>query len=134
MPDVKTESLPHNAGFLISEANGFRSRDQVTIARQPAVVKAGTVMAIGEDGNYRTLDLTDTEGNTTSDGILLNDVDAREATKPGVLIIRDAEVRDDDLIWPAGITDNQKNTEIARLLLLGIVVRTVATTVSTQTS
>lgn len=134
MADVKTEGLPHNAGFLISEANGFLSREQVTIHKEPAIIKAGTVMAVGEDGEYRPLDLTDTEGNTTSDGILLEDIDSRAASTPGVLIVRYAEVRDDDLIWPAGISANDKATEVARLLLLGIKVRPVATTVSTQTT
>lgn len=134
MAIAKTEGLPHNAGFLISEANGFRSRDQVTVAQQPVVIRAGTVMAVGEDGNWRTLDLTDTEGNTTSDGILLNDVDPTAGTVQATMIVRDAEVRDDDLIWPAGISAGNKATEIARLALLGIITRTVGTVVSTQTS
>lgn len=134
MADVSTEGLPHAAGFLISEANGALSREAVTVHKESAIVKAGTVMAVGEDGQYRPLDLASSEGNTTSDGILLEDVDSTGAAAAGVIIARLAEVRDDDLIWPTGISAGNKATEVARLLTLNIAVRAVATTVSTQTT
>ena len=132
---TKTEQLPHDAGFIISEGNGFISREAVTLAQvAAATVKAGTVMGKRDDGNYQQLDTASSEGNSTAVGILLNEVDATAGTAAGVIINKDAEVRDDDLIWPTGISAGNKATAIAALLALGIKIRAVGTTVTTQTT
>lgn len=132
---TKTEVLPHDGGFLISEANGFRSREEVTLFRvAAATIKAGTVVGKRDDGKYQQIDTASSEGNTTAVGILLNEVDATAADAKGVLIVRHAEVRDDDLVWPTGFSAGNKTTALAALLALGIVTRAVGTTVTTQTT
>ena len=132
---TKTEQLPHDAGFIISEANGSLSRDAITVfLNAAATVKAGTVMGLRDDGTYQQLDPASSEGNTAAVGILINEVDSMAANAGGVLLDKDAEVRDDDLIWPTGISVGNKATAVAALLVLGIKIRAVGTTVSTQTT
>jgi hypothetical protein len=131
---TKTEVLPHDGGFLISEANGFLSREEVTLVQVAAAsVKAGSVMGLRDDGKYQQMDPASSEGNTAAAGVLLNEVDATAGDAKGVLIRRYAEVRDDDLVWLSTLSAGQKATGIAALLVLGIQTRVVGTTVSTQT-
>jgi hypothetical protein len=52
-------------------------------------------------------------------------VDATDAAKPAVAIARSAVVNVEELVWPAGITAQQKAAAIAELEARGIVARTL---------
>ena len=82
---MTTKTMAARAGgFLISEANGTRSRDNGTLALGQNL-PAGTILAAS--GSYVT-EWTD----DTAIGVLLEAVDASLAAKPCAYIARDAEV------------------------------------------
>lgn len=63
------------------------------------------------------------DGRSVAAGVLYEAVDASSADKDGVIIARDAEVRDAALIYAAAITAAQKVSAKADLAALGIVAR-----------
>lgn len=113
----------HAGEFLVSEANGSRSRENVTVAAGQNL-KAGAVLGkLTAGGEFRAVQPGGADGSEAAAGILWDSVDATAAAKPGVAIVRDAEVNGAELEWPAGITDPQKTTAIGELAALGIIVR-----------
>lgn len=114
----------HRAEFLVSEANGTRSREIVTVISATAL-EPGTVLALQDDSYYVPLD----EDATSSDisvavAVLYDAVDADSSDGlPAVAIVRDAEVNGAELIWPTGISAGDKTTAIAQLAAAGIIVR-----------
>lgn len=138
---TKTEQLPHNEGFIISEAPGSLSREQVVFVAALAALEAGSVVAIRDDGKYEMLDPGSSEqGDSPSVvGILCSRVDPSDgaggigADVKGVIIERLAEVREDDLIW-ASITTAQQDAGEAALLARNIKIRVEATRTETQTT
>jgi hypothetical protein len=131
---TQTEKLPHNEGFIISEAPGKLSREEVTIFKDSAVHLAGTVMGKRDDGKWQRLAEGSSEGNAAVKGILCSDVDSTAADAFGVVIERLAEVRAADLIWPTGLSTANHDAGVAELLALNIKVRAGAVTISTQTT
>lgn len=114
---------PRTAGYLISEANGTRSREVVTLA-SGGVYLPGTVL--GKDassGKYFQLDPADNGGSEKAVAVLYAGVDATEGDKPGVVTARDSEVQAAALVFPAGITPEQTTTALADLSAVGIVAR-----------
>lgn len=112
----------HTAEFLVSEANGHRSREAVTVAAGAAPgLKAGTVLGtLTSGGNFVILAPGAGDGSQTATGILF---EAAVGTVQKTVIRRDAEVNGAHLIWPSGINSGQKTTAIAALAALGIIVR-----------
>src|SRR5262245_52025737 len=99
MPN-KTESV-HAGEFLISEANGHQSREEVTILANQ-VLKAGQVVGkITASSKYKDYDNAAADGSEVAAGVLFDAVDATGADKKGVIIERDAEVNADLLNWGA---------------------------------
>ena len=111
------------ADFIVSEANGTRSRDVVTIA-QGAALEPGTVLGkVTASGKYVALDPAANTGAETAVGLLRARADAAIADVSAVAILRDGEVNGAELVWPAGITPEQKAAAIADLAAHGIIVR-----------
>lgn len=114
----------HRAEFLVSEANGTRSREIVTVLSATAL-EPGTVLALQDDSYYVPLD----EDATSSDlsmaaAILYDHVDADSSDGlPAVAITNDAEVNGHELIWPAGISAEDKTAAETQLRAAGIKVR-----------
>lgn len=105
------------AEFLLSEANGQRSREAGTLAiaaeALPAGQLLGTVAASGEYAPYNPAGL---DGSETVTAILYAAAPASAATQPVAVIARDAEVASAKLTGlDAAAT--------ADLLALGIIVR-----------
>lgn len=106
--------------FLVSEANGTRSRAQVSIL-EDQVLQAGTVLGrITATGRYRALDPGASNGAQTPAGILWDDCDASDGHTPATAIVRDAEVRASSLVWP---TSTEVVAGLATLATLGIIAR-----------
>jgi len=113
----------HDGGFVVSEANGTRSREVVTLLAGQAY-KAGTVLGkITASGKYTVYDPANLDGSETPAGVLRGAVDATAADAPGTALVRDAEVNAAELEWFAGATANQKATGQAGLATLGIIAR-----------
>lgn len=116
---TKTEGQ-HAAEFLISEANGYRSREEETIASGEDL-EAGTVLGkITSSGKFVQLDPDASDGSETAAAILYAAVDATGGDKQGTVIERDAEVRQSSLIFPDTASETQA---LADLLSLGIIAR-----------
>lgn len=84
---------------------------------------AFTITVAEGSGKYVQLDLTATDGSEVAKGILYDAVDASSADAPGVAHLRDCEVNAAELVWPDGITTNQKTAALAQLAELGIIAR-----------
>lgn len=116
----------HTAEFLISEANGYRSRDEVTVTVPANTTYApGTVLSkLSATGKYVIYDDNGSDGSESAAGILYeeaaNDTDsAVDLTR--TVINRDAEVRKDDLAWDDEANDAANG--LVDLAALGIKAR-----------
>jgi hypothetical protein len=122
---VKTEGK-HTGQFLISEAAGTRSRDEVTVT-VPANTTYGAGYVLGKlsaTGKHVPYDNAGSDGSESAAAILyeeaVNDTDASVDLKKTVINC-DAEVHKDDLQWDD--EDNDSTAGITDLLALGIKVR-----------
>jgi len=111
-----TEST-HTAEFLLSEANGARSRETITVLSGEGELAAGTVLGIvTASGKYAAYDNAAIDGTEVAKAVLYAAVDATSADAAGVAIVRDAEVIESAL---TGI-DANGTTDLAAV---GIIVR-----------
>lgn len=116
-----------NAAFLISEANDWRSRDEVTVTVADGGYEAGTILGkITATGKYVRHAAGASDGSQTEAGILLmaqaNDTGSA-ADAQATIIARDAEVEGDELTYEVGADAAQITTSNAALAAIGIVVR-----------
>ena len=122
MADVFTEAR-HAGEFLISEAEGTRSRDVITVANSVAL-EAGTVLGkVTASGKYKLHDPSKSDGTENAAGILLAAVDASGGDASGVAILRDAEVDTGALTFIDAISGANKTAALAALAGLGIIAR-----------
>lgn len=113
----------HAGGFILSEANGNRSREKGVLA-EGNKLDAGTVVGkVTVGGAYTILAPAAEDGSEAAAGILYGAVDATSADAACAVVVRDAEVNANELVWPAGINEVQKAAAIAELAALGIIVR-----------
>ena len=115
----------HPAEFVLTEANGQRSRDNITIVSGAGVLKVGTVLGkITSGGKYTPSPATGSDGSQTGVAINLYQVDATSADVAVAAITRDAEVNKNLLVYEATVDDatkkGAKNTELATV---GIIAR-----------
>lgn len=119
-----TNQLPKRAAdFLCTEANGWRSRETVTLDAGTDGLKPGTVLGrVTASGGFAALNPGASDGSQTVAGVLLT------AAQPGVsekvAIVRDAEVFDLLLVFPDGATVPQLTAARAGLNAIGIAIRT----------
>lgn len=112
----------HTGEYIVSEANGDRAREHVTIVLGQNLQPGDVVGKITASGKYAIYNNAQTNGTEVAAGILYAAVDATAADKAGVISARDCTVNADELGWnaqaqpaiDAGITD---------LKALGIIVR-----------
>lgn len=110
----------HAGGFIISEASGTRSREEITVAAGQNLVAGQVLAKVGD--NYVAYDNDATTGNTAV-GILFAAVDATAGAAKGVAIVRDAEVAEQELEWGDDNDTSDIAAGIADLRALGIVLR-----------
>jgi len=107
----------HTAEFILSEANGHRSRDNGTVA-SGQVLKAGQLVK-ASGGNL----VAYTDGSTPL-GVLLNAVDATNGAVAAAYIARDAELNGGLLTYPdENSAATVKSTAKTALKALGIICR-----------
>ncbi len=115
----------HAAEFIISEANGHRSRANGTLVSGQDLA-AGTVVMDNGSGKltvYTAGDATD-GGTQEAAGILIYAVDASGGDVACSYIARDAEVNKNLITYPNTLTDNSDETNtITSLGYIGIIVR-----------
>lgn len=117
-----------NLGFVLSEANGSRSRGVATIASGAGKLEAGTVLGVvtasGKLVASPNAEVVGKEGAEAATSILAYAVDATDADAEAVIIERDAEVKAAELAYDASVNDATKKTAKAtQLAAKGIIVR-----------
>lgn len=115
-------------GFIQSEANFSRSRDQVTIlggTGGAGKLIAGTVLGkLTSGGKYVPSPASGSDGSETAVAILIDDVDATDGDVIAAVFARDGEVRADDLVYESSVdTDNEKAAKATQLAAVDIIVR-----------
>lgn len=119
----------HTGEFLVSEAAGHLSRDEVTVTvAANTELQAGMVLGqLAASGKYVPYDNAGSDGSEEAAAVLYDaglingtgaPVDMRATVINGV-----AEVRETDLEWAAGLTDNDKDAGLADLRALFIKAR-----------
>lgn len=108
----------HTGEFLLSEGNGYYSRETVTIASEAGAMVSGTVLGkVTATGEYRAYDNADSPaGVGTAVAVLYTSVADATVDQKAVAIVRQAEVAEARL---TGLDANGK----ADLLAVGIIVR-----------
>lgn len=126
MAITKTERATRNGEAIISEANGKRSREQVTIeaAALATAMLANTALAKRTStGLYGRFAVGGADGMGTAVAVSHAHLDVSAANKRAVILARDVEMNGKKIVWPAGITGPQKTAAEVQLAAQGIVVR-----------
>lgn len=111
-----TENLKRTAHYLVSEANGYQSREAIVIASGAGKVLAGTVLGrVTASKKYVPWTAGASDGSQTAAAILYAPVDATSADARGVGTVRMSEIQADVLVWPNGTADATKTAQLAEL-------------------
>lgn len=116
----------HTGHFLLSEANGSRSRDIITLVAGSGTVEDGDVLGkITASGKYAPHDPTEDDGRETASAVHLGKVVVpADADVEAVAITRDAEVKAVALGFSAATdTAPEKAAVLADLAEVGIIGR-----------
>ena len=112
----------HAGGFLLSEAQGKRSREQVTITSGQDLVAGQVVAKVTSGGKYVAVDQAASDGSEVAVGVLWDNVDATAGDVEATIIARDAEVNGEELTY-SGQSPTEVATCITELAAVGIIVR-----------
>lgn len=121
----------HPGEFILSEANGQRSRETVTIASGSGVIAPGAVLGVfttgASAGKYSLAPAAAADpdvGNQTAVAVALYGCDATSSDEKIAVIRRDAEVNGNILSYASSVNDaTKKAAKVAQLAAVGIIVR-----------
>jgi hypothetical protein len=118
-----TEGL--NLGDLLKyEAPNLYSREQVTVVAGQNLELGAVVGRITATAKFKVFDPAATDGSELPAGILLGACDATLIDRDDALLLaRHGMVASNAVVWPAGITTEQKTTALAQMSSLGVLVR-----------
>jgi hypothetical protein len=124
---------PGGGTFSVTSPTGKRL-DDLTVASayssthiSMTIPDGNTDWAVGDmlyvevgSGEYTVLDMASDDGSQVAAGILYAATDASAAPAPCVVIMRDADINEGEIAWPAGISDGEKARAISQLNARGI--------------
>jgi hypothetical protein len=118
----------YTAAFLVSEANGFRSRDAGIITNTGSTtldLDAGLVLAtLAADGSLVPYDNAGADGSEAASCILYGSVIVPAGGQAKVTVVsRDAEVNASELRWASGVDAAGQTAGLADLKAKGIIAR-----------
>ena len=115
----------HPGAFLMSEANGQRSRENIIIESGAGIIAPGTVLGkVTASGKYIASAIGAADGSETPAAINLYGADASTSDAAVSAIVRDAEVNGHCLVYHADRDQPaEKDAANAALGALGIIVR-----------
>ena len=119
---TQTETT-HAGDFIISEANGNRSRDNATLLSGQDLQAGAVIGKITSGGKWTAYDPSASDDSQTNLGILLSAVDASGGDAACVVVARDCEVNGDQLIYKDVSPAPVPATAAIRLAAVGIIVR-----------
>lgn len=120
---METYSLRTVADIVKDEGKNRFSRDEDTLASGSGIVRLGTVLGALANGKLKPLKPSATDGTQTAVAVILETADATKADATVVTLKRRAQVVLQSLIFPDGITDDQRRAALAQLNAAGIVAR-----------
>lgn len=100
---------PRDEGFLLSEANGFQSRDEITLKKSVNIYQPGTIVVLVA-GKYEVATALNIEDSVAV--IVARRTDATEADVSVAAITSHAEVKDTELVFD----DSLELSDITELL------------------
>lgn len=115
----------HPGEFLMTEANGQRSRENITIASGAGIIAPGTLLGkVAASGKFVASAVGATDGSQTVVAVALYGCDATSADAAIAAIVRDAEVNGHVLSYHADRDlAAEKASAEADLAGVGIIVR-----------
>lgn len=114
----------HPGEAILHEANGSRSRDNITIPAGAGIIEPGTVLGVDSNGKYVPSTVAVADGAETAVAINIHGVDATDTDVAVAAITRDAEINGAYLVFEASVdTDAKKQAKIDELAVVGIIVR-----------
>lgn len=115
---------PRTGGFVVSEGNGNISREQIVLASGNGALDPGTVLGqLTADDKFVPLNQDGVDGSEVAAAILYAGKDTTDADQDAVAVVRDAEVKASQLIWPGDIDPAEITTALAELEAVGIIDR-----------
>jgi hypothetical protein len=112
-------------GLILSELPGHQSRENVTIVSGQDLAFGTVVGKITSTGKYKAYDDDNNDGSEAAAGVLVGeDVDASGGDKDGVIIVKDAELNPDLLVWASTNDATDITNGKTDLAALGIKLRT----------
>jgi hypothetical protein len=112
---------PNDMAFVISEANGFRSRENAVVTAAAALEPGSVLGKITASGKYVLHNPAAADGSQAAAGILGFALGIGEENR--AVIVRDAEVDATKLTYLTGMSAPNIALAVADLLALGVVVR-----------
>lgn len=119
---VLTEGA-HTGEYLVSEANGIRSRDSEILTNGQDLVSGTLVGKVTTGGKLVRYDPDATTGEESVYGILYDNVFADGADKSCVVSVRDSEIAGAKLTYSDGADAAAIAVADAELKALGLIVR-----------
>ena len=116
---TKTEGK-HAGEFLLSEANGQRSRANVTIVSGQNLSAGAVLGKVTASGKYKAYDDGAGTGEQTAVAILLDNVDASLGDVEAAAFVRDCEVNGEEIAFASGVDEAGAIVDLASV---GIIVR-----------
>ncbi|MEP3049424.1 MAG: head decoration protein [Roseibium sp.] len=111
--DMKTEQA-RDLAFVLTEANGNRSRDTVTILSGEGKLEPGTVLGMVTASEKYVVSpnasVGGKEGAEAATAVLAYGVDATSADVEAIVVSDDAEVKSPMLIYDASVDDAAKTS------------------------
>lgn len=105
----------HRGEFIVSEANGHRSRERVTFESGQTLEPGHVLGQVSASGKYKEYDPGNADGSETAVAIAYDHVDASGGTVDGPIVARDAEVNRAELVWFDGASSGEKDTGVSEL-------------------
>lgn len=124
MYEKVTEGL-HTGEFILSEGNGYRSRETRTLAEGESVQAGELLGKVTSTGKFVAWAPAAGDGSETVAGISYAEVDASAADTAITTVERDAEVAMASLVYPEENSAGEGGADnaTAGLLTLGIITR-----------
>lgn len=126
-------NIPQGGGtgsFLVSEANGYRSRESIIVAQGAGKLPAGTVLArltadvgAGKAGEFVPYLAGGASGAGAFGAICYEPIDATAAAVNVTGIVRDAEIQRAALVFAAGNDAAAQNAAFTGMAALGLALR-----------
>ncbi len=124
MSVVQTYLGNGTGAYIVSQANGYRSREEGVVESGSGKLPAGTVLGrVTATGRYKPFTAGASDGSQTASAILYETIDATSAAVKVTLTVRDTEVHRARLAFSGTPNDSQKLAAYASLAANGIAFR-----------